>query len=86
MVFPKNIATFARFRFLRSRSRHQNKPTKQTKTHNVMIKKTSFKGAYATPDCEVLNIELNRVICQSDEFNTNNHTEYLGEEEDGGNL
>lgn len=80
MVFPKNIATFARFRFLRSRSRHQNKPTKQTKTHNVMIK----KQMYESPEVELLEIVVKQGLLQGSGKYSSSGTEYLttDEEED----
>lgn len=79
MVFPKNIATFARFRFLRSRSRHQNKPTKQTKTHNVMIK----KQMYESPEVELLEVKVKGIFMAS--VNTAGNG-YDGEGNDLGDL
>ena len=77
MVFPKIIANFARFRFLRSRSRHQNKPTKQTKTHNVMIK----KQMYESPEVELLEVRLNSTLLKGS-FDPDNGTETFTDDGD----
>ena len=46
-----------------------------------MIKKT----LYTTPETELLYVKFEENI-MSPTYNENQHTEYLGSEEDGGNL
>ena len=42
------------------------------------------KLLYESPDAEVIELKLEGYLMQS--TNENNHTEYLGAEEDGGDL
>ncbi len=44
------------------------------------------KLMYEVPDAELIELKLEGYLMQSGDFNDNNHTEYLGSEEDGGNL
>ena len=50
------------------------------KNHNVMIKKT-----YENPESELITVRFEENV-MSPVVNSTNHTEYLGVEEDGGDL
>ena len=44
------------------------------------------KQFYSAPEAELLVIKFEENFCVSPTVNSTNHTEYLGEEEDGGDL
>ena len=47
-----------------------------------MIKKL----LYSAPEAELLNVKFEENIMSPNGYNEDQHTEYLGDEDDGGNL